>query len=79
MTLGEYLSGCRIEKGLTQREVSEAIKTGSQYVSNVERNINKPAPKYLAKWASLVKANKNTVFKLMMSDYRNKVREGLEL
>lgn len=77
MTVGDYLLRCRLGAGVKQHEIASLIDTTAQYISNVERSVNKPATKYLEPWCKLVRANKNTVFKLMMVDYRTKVREGL--
>jgi len=70
----------RMENSLTQSDVAKVIGVSTpQNISNVERGVSPIPFDHLEEWVSFIGANKNTVMKLLMNNYRKKVRKGLGL
>lgn len=54
MQLNELLRKRRIEKGMSQRDVSKVFGyTSAQYISNIERSLALPPVKYIKKISKL--------------------------
>ena len=77
--LGEYLQACRIKKGLTQKDVSEALGYSSaQFISNFERWRAVPPLSKLPKLIKILEMNSDTYIDLYMDGLYGELKEKLQ-
>jgi transcriptional regulator with XRE-family HTH domain len=67
--LGSYLKTKRIEKGLTQKEVSDVFGfTTSQFISNLELAKSPPPPDVLKKLVKMYKIRVDEILKILLKE-----------
>ena len=70
--LGKLLQGKRVEQGLTQSELAEALGyTSPQFVSNWERGMCSPAFNALPHLAKLLEIPKKLIIEIIMDETRS--------
>ena len=94
MTVGEKIKSLRLEKGLSQVELAEAINESKQTIYKYETGIvtNIPLPKiealakvlgvspdFLAPWSSAPKSNKEKLSELIDHMSREELVEAIQL
>lgn len=70
----------RKDRGLTQRELSVLLGYDSpQFLSNIERGVNKPPVGILAKICEALALNKDEVIKILVREYQESlIKEMIE-
>jgi len=79
-TLGTYLRKARIEKGLSQREVADALGYSSpQFISNFERGLCSPPLVKLKVLIDLYRLNPQKVLGLILDQQKKHLEKNLLL
>lgn len=61
--LGENIRRIRLERGLTQVELSKRLKVDRGYISNVERGLKNPTLSTIERVAKVLKVSVNELMK----------------
>lgn len=72
MSVGSVIASARLEKGMTQLELSKAagISNISQFVSNIERGIASVPKKYIYKIATVIGLDPFDLASLIAEEYK---------
>lgn len=74
---GKYLKELRLNKGLTQTELSKQLGLHGQFVSNWERGLSIPPSHCFHKSLDVLNADRKTVVKMMVMDSKRLIEEKI--
>lgn len=76
--MGEFIRKKRVEKGLTQTQVSKALGySSSQFISNIERGLASPPFKALKKLMGILDLDEREVMDVLLRQQEEYIREEL--
>lgn len=70
-----FFREARVEAGLTQKDVAKILKVESQYLSNFERGLCLPAPKYLPTISKIYKISPMKIQQILLKLYKVKLED----